>query len=119
MKTKPYEFRSDTLAHLVTVLGDEGRLNGLMAKKRVLPDDWYQEPGDPSAPPLRRLAELLRTFEEHIRIVAAQREELGCPEYAKQAEGEIVATVIAIREIWDQFPELWDHRDDVRTSGST
>jgi hypothetical protein len=57
---------------------------------------------------LDRLATLEQTLLESLDLFAAQHDEIDAygPEYASQLRREVIATLIALRELWRCVPEL-------------
>ena len=53
-----------------------------------------------------RIRGVFEMIEGHIPVVVANAEEIGDPEYRTQAEGEVIASLIVLRELWLAVPEL-------------
>lgn len=46
-------------------------------------------------------------LEEQLRTVIANANEVDDPSYSLQVRGELIATLIVLRDLWAAFPELW------------
>lgn len=101
MTTPPVRLSADARRFADTILSDPGRVAGLLGE--FGDDDTHSTTGDP----ISRVRELFDAIEGSIEVVVANAEEIGDPEYRTQAEGEVIASLITLREIWYRFPELW------------
>jgi len=64
-------------------------------------------PADPGTPMLERLRMLERTLLDALALMAQQHDEVDSyGDYARQLYGEVVATLVALRELWRCAPEL-------------
>jgi hypothetical protein len=63
---------------------------------------------DPNEALMSRLATLERYLLNSLRLSAQQHEEIDLwgDDYAKQLFGEVLSTLIALRELWRCVPEL-------------
>jgi hypothetical protein len=65
-------------------------------------------PADTATPMIERLRMLERTLLDSLALMAQQHDEIDAlgDEYAPQLYGEVVATLVALRELWRCAPEL-------------
>ncbi len=97
MSTLSYPLPSELRASLQAFFGD------------LDPNAFLEAEHDSSTVPVElsdRLHRLRLVLEGHLRTIVANATELADPEYTRQARGEVIATLIALRELWTCFPEL-------------
>jgi hypothetical protein len=86
------------------------RESGLMMLARPGEEGWLdvRKSEDASAPLLSRVSILERTLLDHLDLAAQKHDEIDSygEEYATQLRGEVVSTLIALRELWRCVPEL-------------
>ena len=83
---------------------DEG-LQYLGLDKRVVPGSWYRQP-DGSQPPLERAKNLKAVLEKYLAQMAAESREYGNPKETERLRSEAVGILLALHEIWLNFPEI-------------
>ena len=98
----------NTIELATKILGDESRVLGLLGQDNSLPKEWKIPPKDSLLPINDRLKEYYQELKKHIEIITKQADELGDIDYRKQAEGEVIAILVCIRELFNFFPEIWD-----------
>jgi hypothetical protein len=86
--------------------------DSLLALERSLPPSWYSEPANSAEDYRLRLRAFVEEIFRYLINMAAEIDEL--PDEASRLRDEATGLLLAIRNIYSQFPEL----DDSSNSGT-
>ncbi len=101
-----YPISGELRAAFQTLFDDVSVPIGLIGADRVMPEDWYQEGPPTSLDPGERARHLRVKLEDFVVTVAAQSEELQCPEVTEETRCQVVGVLVALRELLLHFPEV-------------
>jgi len=83
-------------------------LRYLGALEEMSPKAGFQEPVSPNRSPVERAKMLRKKLEDYVLLAAAQVEEFGSGEETARLRAESTSTLIALRELWLHFPEVFE-----------